>query len=520
MITLKNLVQAIIMKFDSIAYDSYDSARELYDVEVLNENSIPDASTLYLLPDNCSPELLYKCLNKGFFDSHETFILFASKQIDLQSFPFTRILFNKLPATTVLYPFLRQTMKLEALLETQTNHLYHKMYSKNGLSEIVNCAEQYLKKPISVLDASYNLIETSPLMKNLEYGIGKDQFHMFLKSEEIESLKRLQIEDQIYKESQAFCIHSPDHPEDTWIFCGIRIRNVIAGYVAVCLVGTQNATTYELRFTTSLSTVCALEMQRQDRFTTQTGLKYERFLIQLLENHYSDIDTIRSRMSLLDYKFYNHFCLIVLKSLEPNSNAIFNKHQISTLRSLYPNSLSVVHNDAIVLLLNQESNIFLDSDFEAQIMSFVSRNHMHACFSQPFTDISKIHEQYQQALQCLIIGEHAYPGQSIFFSSELLPYYLFDKCSKNELETGIHVHIRQLIDYDKEYRTEFITTLRAYLANNRNAAQAAEVLHIHRSTFFYRIKKIEELLNISLTDSNLLFLYEISFRVMDWCGVV
>ena len=41
-------------------------------------------------------------------------------------------------------------------------------------------------------------------------------------------------------------------------------------------------------------------------------------------------------------------------------------------------------------------------------------------------------------------------------------------------------------------------------------------MHIHRSTFFYRIKKIEELLDMSITDSDLLFLYELSFKIWDY----
>ena len=97
-----------------------------------------------------------------------------------------------------------------------------------------------------------------------------------------------------------------------------------------------------------------------------------------------------------------------------------------------------------------------------------------------------------------------------------MPEYLFSKCNYQELEVGIHYHIFQLQDYDKTYHTDFVETLRAYLDHDRNAAKTAEYLHIHRSTFFYRVKKIEELLEISISDSHLLFLYELSFKIWDY----
>ena len=71
-------------------------------------------------------------------------------------------------------------------------------------------------------------------------------------------------------------------------------------------------------------------------------------------------------------------------------------------------------------------------------------------------------------------------------------------------------------EHDERYNTDFIETLRTYLECDRSAAKAAEKLHLHRSTFFYRIKKLEELLNVDLNDSKLLFLYELSFKIWDY----
>ena len=192
---------------------------------------------------------------------------------------------------------------------------------------------------------------------------------------------------------------------------------------------------------------------------------------------------ISSRLELLDRRFCKFFCIAVLSCMEPHDSNLFNKQQMNALRAAYPNSMSVVYRDAVVLFLNQEDPINLSQDFTRKLAEFSTLTQ---------------------------------PDRLLHYATELLPQYLFRSSSYTGLEIGIHYHIRFLQGYDNDYHTEFITTLRAYLQNDRNATRTAEALHIHRSTFFYRIKKIEELLDISITDSHLLFLYELSFLIWDY----
>ncbi len=514
MVKLKQLIQYVTDTFDCIVYDTYEESRDIYDVEVLYENCQPDIHTLYVLPSEADLITLKSTFHH--FQKKGSCFLLVETVTDCSCLPFSCIRISHMPEPAILRASIREKLKFESRLETHINHLYHALYYGHGLTDVVNRAEEYLKLPISVLDASYSMIETSPLMKKMEYGIDRSNAGMILKGEEIESLRRLQIEDQIYEKNQAFCVQTPDHPDNNWIFCAIRIQNVMTGYVAVCLPCVREATAYEIRMTTALADICAIEMQKHDFFVTRTGLKYENFLVDLLEGRFTDVNMISSRIELLDRKFCKYFCLVVLKCTEPHDSNLFNKRQISTLRTVYPNCMSIVYKDSIILFLNQDMPILLNPDFTAPLEEFARRNHMKAGFSQPFVDILKINALYQQAQSCLRLGMSAYPDQTLFFGGEMISHFLFSKCSYQELEIGVHYHIQQLFDYDAEYHTEFIATLRAYLDNDRNMAQAAAALHIHRSTFFYRIKKIEELLDISITDSHLLFLYEISFQIWDY----
>lgn len=84
------------------------------------------------------------------------------------------------------------------------------------------------------------------------------------------------------------------------------------------------------------------------------------------------------------------------------------------------------------------------------------------------------------------------------------------------MSASIHPGITQIIEYDQTANTEYARTLRVYLAKNRNALAAAKELHIHKSTFFYRLGKMTDLFGIDINDGLNLFAYEYSFRVLDY----
>ena len=512
MIKLKKITEFIREKYQTIILNTYDGEKYIHNIEFINEHTIYDSDQIYLCNDPGQFSKSLPCPPPG----SEIYLLTTVKQSDLMPPSFNTIIFSKLPDAGDLYQAVHSYIKEETLLEHQIGVLYAALYHSNGLKDVIALAENYLHSPINVCDASYNFIETSPMMESFPYGISKNNTHAYLSDHEIESLRSNHFESMIYQNRSAFCVTSEDHPENQWIFCAIRIQNVMAGHVAVALPSNHSASDYELRLTTALADICAVEMQKHDFFVTRTGLKYETFLVDLLEGHFDDVNIISARLELLDRKFCKFFCIMVLKCTEPHDSDLFNKRQIANLRHSYPNSMSVVYKDAIVLFLNQDKPISLDEKFTEKLRDFATLNHMQVGISQPFSDILKIHIFYIQALNALELGENFYTEDSLYFAADLFPMYLFHSSDNTGLEAGIHYHIHHLQAYDNEYHTEFIPTLRAYLDNDRNATKAAEALHLHRSTFFYRIKKIEELLNISFTDSKLMFLYELSFKAWDY----
>lgn len=510
MLKLNQIIAQLVEEFQTVVIKDYPDEKNINRVEVLSPYTVFDKDTLYLCQD---PDLLAQ---DGFInplpkDCSKYYVLTGLKNDS----PFSMIRISKKISSRQLFLKLNAFLKYEDLLEKQVAELYHCLYEGLGLNGIVTKAEQFLNFPISVCDSSYNMIETSPLMKKMPYGMEQNKSHVYLNNSEIESLKRYKVIDKIYATDSAFSIVTPDHPDNHWIFAAIRIQKVMTGFVAIC-TGKQAPDDYELRIASTLSDICAIEMQKHEFFLTRTGLKYENFLFDLLEGKFNDVNLVHSRMELLDKKINDYFCLLVFSCTEPHDSKIFNNTHISALRRHFKDSMSVVYQDRVVFFLNQTEPVLFTENFFAPVAEVASLNHMNVGISQPFRDILKTKDFYRQAADTIYLGLKYLPGETLYFADRLTPYALFSGNSYEKLSASIHYMIYLLQEYDREFHTEFLLTLRSYLENDRNATKTAEALHIHRSTFFYRVKKIEELLHISITDSRQLLLFELSFAIWDY----
>jgi DNA-binding PucR family transcriptional regulator len=72
--------------------------------------------------------------------------------------------------------------------------------------------------------------------------------------------------------------------------------------------------------------------------------------------------------------------------------------------------------------------------------------------------------------------------------------------SKYDLEYYVQWEVKVLWEYDKTHQSDLVKTLYYYLTYNRSLNRCAEKLHIHRSTFVYRLKKITALSGIDLNE--------------------
>jgi sugar diacid utilization regulator len=84
----------------------------------------------------------------------------------------------------------------------------------------------------------------------------------------------------------------------------------------------------------------------------------------------------------------------------------------------------------------------------------------------------------------------------------------------DEVERFMREMLGPLIEYDRKRNADMVNTLARYLESGCNYDLTAEALHIHRSTFKYRLQRIRELVGHDLTSGEVRF--QLQFATKIW----
>lgn len=395
-----------------------------------------------------------------------------------------------------------------------TRALFDILYLGNGLKDMLSMAEVYLNRPIHLYDINYNLIAISPKAERIHAHIKKTGGQAFLNETETARMKKHNALDDINRHRGAFVAQDNDHPAIHWLLCAVRIKNAFAAYL---IAPTKPDTSEdELEVMTQLAYAISIEMQKSNMFAYKTGLKYSYFLNNLIEGRFESSEIIQSRLEVLDKKVYPFIHVICISAPDALNNNDFNPSVVEKARSCFRNCLFTTYRNNLVLLVSEKVTYSETDSMFTDFFSFLNTHGLCAGISQEYFDITNTPAHYRSAIQALEIGFEMKMGQRVFFSEDLMFYQLLHSVDRSQL-SAFHYHIyEQIKEHDRLYNTDFLPTIRAYLDHDRNSTQSAAALHIHRTTFFYRIKKIEELWNLSINNCKMLFLFEVSFRIDDF----
>jgi hypothetical protein len=160
----------------------------------------------------------------------------------------------------------------------------------------------------------------------------------------------------------------------------------------------------------------------------------------------------------------------------------------------------------------------LDEGAMQNLKSFLSDSGLISGISQPFssfTDIKKCYNQAQAANRACNKQEN----RSLSFYSESALYHMLDICDQHtNLRDLCHPALFKRINYDTTYDTQYVPLLHAYVLSMKNKNALIKSMHLHRNTLYYRIKKIEEILECSLDDASTFFNLHLSFSILEYMG--
>ena len=93
---------------------------------------------------------------------------------------------------------------------------------------------------------------------------------------------------------------------------------------------------------------------------------------------------------------------------------------------------------------------------------------------------------------------------------------LFLPRTLGEAETAAERIVGPLLAYDRDHGSELVRSLRVFLEHNRSWQRSAEVLHVHKQTLVYRMRRVEELTGRSLREMGDVVQLWLGLRALDF----
>lgn len=388
--------------------------------------------------------------------------------------------------------------------------LYAALY-QGGLRGILRTAHQSLENVVTLCDSSYRMLETAPERDTDDYFEERDG-QLFLADRYIKNMINGKVVRDIYLSSVPRMATFPDSDQD-WMFCSVRVRSAVVGYLCV-FTSHRPIREEDEEYVQALSRVVSIELQKQDAYRVPGGMKYEYFLTELLEGQLHRPEQISPKLASLGFKVQKYCSVMMVTPEDGGDVSRLANHYYEKILSIIPHSMVCLFHARLTVLFTHNALEQFSERVLNRLGVFLAFSGLKAAVSYPFEDVQAVSRYVRQPEDLLSIDLPPDQYHLLRYSDHAPDHILYLLHKQVNLSDTIHPIIQQIAHYDGENNTEYLLTLRTFLERNRNAQETARELHIHKSTFFYRMNRASELFGIDVNDHLQLFLFEYSFFVM------
>lgn len=178
------------------------------------------------------------------------------------------------------------------------------------------------------------------------------------------------------------------------------------------------------------------------------------------------------------------------------------------VREIHPNYICIPRADSVLLLLGSplEDRWSLARHVLLRCQERVRNLQVHVGLGEPRESPGEVVESYREAESALQVGQRLRdaedPDDRIHaFSTLGVQRLLFALCqeSPEALRHFVDNVVGPAVRYDECHGTDLVKTLKAYIECNGNVSEAADLLHVHKHTVRYRLRRVTELTGLDVT---------------------
>ncbi len=399
---------------------------------------------------------------------------------------------------------------------TAASSLLSSLAKARGLESIVAIAYKALGNPVIVNDKSWKALAIASDVKETDDIAWNEFMSNGALSLEVASINiKEKLTDRIEQsETPLWCkAANMKYPR---LFCRVSVGSRPVATVAV-IEYYKPFRERDYLLLSMLANAISAEMQKNKFLHYTRGLLYEEFIVDLIEERLKNPSIIEEKVKSLNLglKKYIHVITIDVKEFDITYFSI--PYMRDYLEKMIGGSKAIIYNDKITMITSYagEREIF-ESD-AVKLRDFLKDYGLHGGLSRAFTKLEDLRGHYHQSLQALELGTHIDSDVTIYPYDDYAIYHIAKACAdSSDLKQFYHPKLEYLMQYDAEHKTSFTDSLYMFLKHSRNITNTAKALHLHRNSMIYHLKRIEEILNFSLSDNEMLLHIELSFRLMEY----
>lgn len=382
---------------------------------------------------------------------------------------------------TAQNPELEHYLRLEPLI----NGVFHNL-SMFGIMEQI---ETILSRPTMVIDMGFKIIDESPSINDNYRTYERND--IFLVESCVDQIKANHIYWSLAKrEYSSTLVTFPEF--DSFMVSSIKINTSDV----MMLIVFENSLPFELQDYVLIKKICsilAVQYQKQDMAYSSHMVYPNHIVFALLNGEDVTREEFIRRVGYFPWISYEkHYLMLLDDGVEGSDLRPRHASILKSLLVFIEEDHCLTYKNLVVGFLGprQLDNIYYTHRTEFE--NYLASNGLVCSISQAYTDIMESRKYYLTSLKLLRCARKYKLNIAYFFDSHV--YVLHDLIEANgDPSYFYHPVVTKLINYDRKYRTDLLKTLDVYLNNKSNPDAAAECLHIHRSTLYYRIKKIREI---------------------------
>ncbi|MFD1175491.1 PucR family transcriptional regulator [Paenibacillus puldeungensis] len=421
-----------------------------------------------------------------------------------------------------IYDQISAMLQMRQKLTFDCEKLYNLLFEDRGLQEIVNAAYDMLRNPFALCDLSFVRIATpqqlhpdpvvSEYLNSYTAGYDFGRFYNVYRDKK--------FFEKVARNNGPMIVKEPDVDEFTYLISHINIQRIPVAFVSV-LEYNHPFEDYDIELLDVLSKVISLEMQKSS-YSQNIRSQNEYWIYHMLEDHPIPDQYEEGKHFIHEAGCPNHFYIFVISIEEYAKDNTLLKFVKKTLEKKLGFTNSLIYQGSIVVVASRYQNTPITKEELQQLAHLLGDNSLLCGVSRRFEQLREIKSHYLQALKTIELGRKLKPtGEQIMFYEDYALYDLLDHCAcPEQLQTFCHPALMNLVKYDETYRTFFTATLHQYLIYNCNQSRTASALHIQRSTLLYRLKKIEEIMNIELEQPSFILHLNMSFKILEFTGAI